>query len=108
MKTTKRFEESVAKLYEAFNTGKLNAFDCRACAIGNMLGTGEDWAMNNISIGKLVGKYFMYSPPIHKDYTEEELFNTEKVFLTEWKKKINWKVSIQMIKKYSLTDLWQS
>ena len=88
MKTTKRFEESATKLYNAFNEGTLNAFDCKACAIGSMLGTGEDWMMNRISRGKLEGKSYFYQAPLHKDYTEEEeLFNTEKIFLTEWEKK---------------------
>ena len=87
MNTTKRFEESATKLYNAFNEGTLNAFYCKACAIGSMLGTGEDWAMNRISRGKLEGKSWCYQAPVHKDYTEEELFNTEKIFLTEWEKK---------------------
>jgi hypothetical protein len=28
----------------------------------------------------------MFKAPYHKDYSEEEIFNVEKVFLTEWVK----------------------
>ena len=86
MKTTKRFEESATKLYNAFNEGTLNAFDCKACAIGSMLGTGEDWAMHCVYSGELSSfkahKMIesLYTAPIHKDYSEEELFNVEEVF----------------------------
>ena len=92
MKVTKRFEESATKLYNAFNEGTLNAFDCKACAIGNMLGTGEDWAMHCVYSGELSSfkahKMIesLYTAPIHKDYSEEELFNVEEVFLREWVK----------------------
>ena len=92
MKTTKRFEESATKLYNAFNEGTLNAFDCKACAIGSMLGTGEDWAMHCVDFGELntlkahktLGS--LYKAPYHKDYSEEEILNVERVFLTEWVK----------------------
>jgi len=92
MKTTKRFEESATKLYNAFNEGTLNAFDCKACAIGNMLGTGEDWAMHCVDFGELSSfkadktLESLHTAPIHKDYSEEELFNVEEVFLREWVK----------------------
>jgi hypothetical protein len=92
MKTTKRFEESATKLYNAFNEGTLNAFDCKACAIGSMLGTGENWVMHCTWFGELsTCKAYktlesLYKAPIHKDYSEEELFNVEEVFLREWVK----------------------
>lgn len=36
MKTTKRFDNAVTKLYNAFHNGELNAMDCTMCAVGNM------------------------------------------------------------------------
>jgi hypothetical protein len=92
MRTTKRFEESATKLYNAFNEGTLNAFDCKACAVGSMIGTGEKWSMhyreegNIFSFKSLWKDCGIFKAPYHKDYSEEEIFNVEKVFLTEWVK----------------------
>ena len=82
MKTTKRFEEAVEKLYKAFNEGTLNAFDCTACAVGNMCGTTKEtmWVMHDADGNSYKG-WSMYNPPKHKYYSEDELFNVEAVFL---------------------------
>jgi hypothetical protein len=43
MKTTKRFDEAVSKLYNAFHDGTLNAMDCEACAVGNICNNNGHW-----------------------------------------------------------------
>ena len=37
MKTTKRLEAALIKLYNAYHNNKLNPEDCTACAVGNIL-----------------------------------------------------------------------
>lgn len=44
MKTTKRFEQAVIKLYNAFHKGELDAWDCMACAVGNICNNNPSWA----------------------------------------------------------------
>lgn len=39
MKTKPRFDNAVTKLYNAFHEGTLNAFDCKECAVGNIVGS---------------------------------------------------------------------
>lgn len=41
MKTTKRFDSSVTKLYNAFHEGRLRAANCSYCAVGNIVGHGN-------------------------------------------------------------------
>ncbi len=43
MKTTKRFENAVMKLYNAFHENRLESSKCTACAVGNILNGIEDW-----------------------------------------------------------------
>ena len=88
MKTTKRFEESATKLYNAINEGTLNAFDCEHCGVGSLVEKGQGWTMHYREGGNIVSceNYDMFKAPYHKDYSEEEIFNVEKVFLTEWVK----------------------
>lgn len=43
MKTTKRFDKAVTKLYNAFHNGTLNWVDCRQCAIGNLCNGDKKW-----------------------------------------------------------------
>lgn len=33
---SERFTNAVTKLYNAFHKGTLNAWDCKACAVGNI------------------------------------------------------------------------
>jgi len=49
MKTTKRFENAVTKLYNAFHDGTLDSFDCSHCAVGNMCDNTDDWATARVS-----------------------------------------------------------
>jgi len=48
MKTTKRFERAVSKLYNAFHNGTLDAGDCKHCAVGNILGH-DKWTCSSPS-----------------------------------------------------------
>lgn len=82
MNTTKRFEEATTKLYNAFNKGTLDAYNCKACAVGNLVGHGN-WAMHTNNLRSMEGMTF-YKPPSHKDYNEEELFNIERTFLQKF------------------------
>jgi len=43
MKTTKRFDNAVMKLYNAFHGNRLNAMDCKACAVGNLCNNNSEW-----------------------------------------------------------------
>jgi hypothetical protein len=92
MRTTKRFEQSATKLYNAFNEGTLNAFDCEHCGVGSLVEKGQGWTMHYREGGNIFSSkgscetYDMFKAPYHKDYSEEEIFNVEKVFLTEWVK----------------------
>ncbi|MES2240454.1 MAG: Na(+)-translocating NADH-quinone reductase subunit F [Bacteroidota bacterium] len=67
MKTTKRFDEAVSKLYTAFHEGTLNAMDCKACAVGNMCDNTREWAYNNFKT--------------NTGYSALELKNIEGIFM---------------------------
>ena len=43
MKTTKRFENAINKLYIAFNENTLNPECCKQCAVGNILDQKDAW-----------------------------------------------------------------
>lgn len=70
MKTTKRFENAVTKLYTAFHDGTLNAMDCKACAVGNMCNKTDGWEINYNS-----------SEAIKTGYNPIELINIENIFM---------------------------
>lgn len=87
----KRYDEAVNTLYKAFNEDTLDAFNCEACAIGSLVGEKECrfWSMHAYDLFKGIESLknrSVYNPPKHKDYSEEELFNIEEIFLTEWEK----------------------
>ena len=81
MKTTKRFEESATKLYNAFNEGTLNAMDCTFCAVGNLCNnetywskfhdeaTGKDNIPDEVKVKKVTG------------YNMDEINNIESLFM---------------------------
>ena len=48
METTKRFENAVMKLYNAFHENRLEAYDCTACAVGNICNNTSEWAKMTI------------------------------------------------------------
>jgi len=91
MKTTKRFEDAVTKLYTAFHNNELNAFDCKHCAVGNICDVKQDWFIHHVNkiksgIIELTNEESLYSPPRYKDYSEDEIVKIEYVFLSEWAK----------------------
>ena len=43
MKTTKRFDLAIQKLYQAFHNNTLNPDDCKLCAVGNILDNNDNW-----------------------------------------------------------------
>lgn len=95
MKTTKRFENAVSRLYEAFHAGTLESQSCRACAVGNIVGTqqwisGVDfdnptedgfYARGLITIQS--GLSHAYKAFSKSGYSVEELSEVEYIFMRE-------------------------
>ncbi len=50
MKTTKRLENAITKLYKAFHSGELTYGDCKRCAVGNICDNNSDW-VNVVNCG---------------------------------------------------------
>lgn len=86
MKTTKRFDNAVTKLYNAFHNGTLNAFDCSKCAVGNICDNQLEWQnvilnVNNYAIENYKG---LTKSIIDKTgYTYRELGRIEELFVQE-------------------------
>ena len=74
MKTTKRFEEAVTKLYKAFHEGTLDAMDCRHCAVGNMCNNSRNWGDYTRSVS-------LTQEERKTGYSRVELNNIESYFL---------------------------
>ncbi len=70
MITTKRFDEAVSKLYDAFHDGTLNAFDCTACAVGNIVGNSNWVGVTYKFINQINGC-------IPNDITDIDILNVE-------------------------------
>ncbi len=93
MKTSIRFENAVSKLYNAFHENRLNAFDCSACAVGNMCDNNENWSEyfgNAVSLtpDQYITSVYPY-PEVknqynYNGYNQDELFEVEKIFLNVW------------------------
>ena len=83
MKTTKRFENAVTKLYRAFHNNELDHTSCSACAVGNIVGNSL-WANHT---GFVCGYEldFMYELKTKREshYKEvlQEVITAEKVCL---------------------------
>jgi len=82
----KRFTEAVSKLYNAFHGNRLNAWNCEACAVGNICNNNTSWAVvvtpgaskefGNIQDGeKLISQ---------TGYSTKELFTIEEIFLASF------------------------
>lgn len=82
MKTTKRFDRAVTKLYNAFHHGRLDAMRCTACATGNILGNVKwnGWMFDKEK--RNWSNKFEY--PENADYSKEELADIEWIFLSPW------------------------
>ena len=86
MKTTKRFDNAVTKLYNAFHNGELNAFDCSKCAVGNICDNESNWQYVIINFKEYDLKYYkgkVKSTIDKTGYTCMELGMIEDVFLEE-------------------------
>ena len=85
MITTKRFEQAIRKLYEAFHNDELYPECCKQCAVGNILDKTDSWKhfsdfhgstkLNYVGlVNQNFGKRF-------NGYTPLELLQVEKLFL---------------------------
>lgn len=85
MKTTKRLEQALIKLYNAYHQNLLNPEDCKACAVGNILDNHDSWKHLTNGHGSL---QLSYVGRVHENlgrkfngYTPSEILQIEKVFL---------------------------
>ena len=70
LKTTKRFDEAVKKLYNAFHENRLNAMDPCACAVGNLCDNSSGWCLN-----------YATNEAKNTGYSVKELTNVENIFM---------------------------
>lgn len=85
MKTSKRLEQALVKLYNAFHNNRLNPEDCTACAVGNILDNHDSWKHLSLNHGAL---QLSYVGTVHQNlgrkfngYSPKEILQIEKVFL---------------------------
>ena len=85
MKTPKRLEEAIIKLYKAFHNNTLDPEDCAACAVGNILDNHDSWKHLSNDHGSL---QLNYIGTVHQKlgrefngYCPMELLKIEKTFL---------------------------
>lgn len=85
MKTTKRLEAALMKLYNAYHTNRLNPEDCTACAVGNILDNHDSWKHLSDEHGSLqlsyVGRVHQNLGRKFNGYSPLEILQIEKVFL---------------------------
>ena len=86
MKTTKRFDEAVKKLYISFHNGTLNAMDCSACAVGNICNGDSNWK-NNMDDYRILEELTDFDKLndiknyFDSGYSAKELANIESIFM---------------------------
>lgn len=82
---SKRFENAIKKLYEAFHNNMINPECCKQCAVGNILDNTDSWKHLSDDHGSLtlnyVGKVHQSFGRKFGGYTPLELLNIEAVFL---------------------------
>lgn len=85
MHTSKRLEQALIKLYNAFHNNELNPECCSACAVGNILDNHDSWKHLSNAHGSL---QLNYIGTVHQrlgrrfnGYTPQELLQIEKIFL---------------------------
>jgi hypothetical protein len=85
MKTSKRFESAIDKLYTAFHNNTLNPEDCAQCAVGNILNNDNSWKHLTDLHGSVKLNYVGL---VHQNlgrkfggYTPTELLHIEAAFL---------------------------
>lgn len=85
MKTSKRLEQALIKLYNAFHNNRLHPEDCTACAVGNILDNYDSWKHLSDEHGSLklsyVGRVHQNLGRKFNGYAPEEILQIEKVFL---------------------------
>lgn len=85
MKTTKRLEQALIKLYNAYHNNNLNPEDCAACAAGNILDNHDSWKHLSNEHGSLqlsyVGRVHQNLGRKFNGYSPQEILQIEKVFL---------------------------
>lgn len=85
MKTTKRLEQALIKLYDAYHNNRLNPEDCTACAVGNILDNHESWKHLTLQHGSLqlsyVGRVHQNLGRKFNGYSPSEILQIEKIFL---------------------------
>ena len=85
MKTSKRLEQALTKLYNAYHNKQLNPEDCAACAVGNILDNHDSWKHLSNDHGSLelsyVGRVHQNLGRKFNGYTPLEILKIEKVFL---------------------------
>lgn len=85
MKTPKRLEQALVKLYNAFHSNELNPECCTACAVGNILDNIDSWKYLSDEHGSTklnyIGSVHQRLGRTFNGYSPLELLNIEKVFL---------------------------
>lgn len=85
MQTTKRLENALVKLYNAYHNNRLNPEDCTACAVGNILDNHDSWKHLTSGHGSMelsyVGRVHQNLGRKFNGYTPLEVLQIEKVFL---------------------------
>lgn len=93
MKLPIRLENAITKLYTAYHSNTLNAFDCRACAVGNICDGSDMWAdyfghnVVRTKNDKVIGVYENSEaliPYFKNGYNQNELHMVENLFLKEF------------------------
>ena len=85
MKTSKRLEHAITKLYVAFHNNSLNPEYCKSCAVGNICDNTDTWNYLTDAHGSLKLSYIgvlneNFGRKIH-GYSTKELLQIEIVFL---------------------------
>lgn len=77
METTKRFDEAVTKLYNAFHKNRLNAYNCSACAVGNICNNDGGWTSDTLFMERNFDKKYEDI----SNYSSKELNIIEHLFV---------------------------
>ena len=93
MKTTKRFDNGVRKLYTAFHNNELVTMDCTKCAVRNICDNRSDWRyVKEYGMAEHIGYYDVSPNQVIKEsgYSLLELMNIESLFMYGRKKEDNY------------------
>lgn len=85
MKTSRRLEAAIQKLYTAYHNDTLNPECCKQCAVGNILDNTDNWKHLSDTHGGLelnyLGKVHQRLGRKFNEYTPLELLKIEAIFL---------------------------